>query len=851
MSALPLVDSFDAQMLDFAHDLDVPMNTAASTEFLVEALMDHDGHSSISTYGEHASVEVDMEEYAGDNAEYEMTDDTTEYHHHRDEPLDVEVYDVSHAPSPLVPHRPLHPSVDVSIESGRPQLSSPTVLEPSALPLDHPVSGIPHVEPVASGDAVPLDLDRGAIASELAPSADAPHECVPPSSEFHEQTTGDVADASEHTFEFPTPTDTYDEANSYVQASAEEHPVELSSSEVTQHENPELSVIESVPLAGAEEVYDGSDPVQKENPVDQVLVTEGETIDPLQISDGVYIDPPPAVLLSIAASSEPEFSLFNQPEAEPGSESTSDEFLEGKPKVYSLLLDSRPTLYYEPLSNVFEALRQDEELLARIPHSFEGELVLDAYDLQLIVSEDNVHSRDLSLHDLNVLHDGSDFAGPLRLHLRACVPRFIVRYYTLQEQVQRLNLATETGEGELYEEGHTEGGEQPQHDQVEEGSHVPAETANTNEPELLEVPPSAEADEPIYQPTHQPTLPPIPREEEVLEETEKAENTSAVPGLIAEYHEIAGEAAHALEDEDGYEGTNAGDEDESVQSESLDADQVHGLAALDSDSGATVTSQESGFGGEQTEYLNYVQLAEYEERYGEDLPEQAGEATDVQYGEAQHYEEGEQDTSTAVDDTQEILPGSDQDEEHEATATPMPAPAILEPDIDELVPGESSGELPSVEQDNSATKKAKSAAGESSSDTIHGTPAEGSRHSSKARVENPPGEDESDSNFIAMLEREADAELDRTFNPSDSGGKGGIEALLENDETWDDWGDADAEGEDDQEYWVDPDAVSNDSSATLSSKASSKRAFEEVDLAEEEYTEELQSSPGSKRPRVE
>lgn len=65
----------------------------------------------------------------------------------------------------------------------------------------------------------------------------------------------------------------------------------------------------------------------------------------------------------------------------------------------------------------------------------------------LIFMQDNVHSREISLHDLNILHDGSDFAGPLRLLLRAIVPRFIIRYYALQEQVQRLNVAAETGEG--------------------------------------------------------------------------------------------------------------------------------------------------------------------------------------------------------------------------------------------------------------------------------------------------------------------------------------------------------------------------------------------------------------------
>ncbi|KIK95847.1 hypothetical protein PAXRUDRAFT_350610 [Paxillus rubicundulus Ve08.2h10] len=464
--ASPLIDLYDAQMLDFAHDLDVPMNAAASTEFLVEALMDHDGNGSTSTYGQHASVEVDMEEYADDNAEYEMADETNEYHHHGGEPLDIEVYDISLAPSPFVPHQSLQPSVGVLIESERPELTSAAVSEHSALPslleepepelgvhhvpLDHLVSDVPDVEPLVSGAPIPSHANSEALASEKVPSADAPYEDVPATSEFHERTR-DVVDASGHTFEVLPSADTHNEAHTHTQPSAEGHHTEPSSSEVTQHENSKLLADESLPFAGVEEVLDSGRLAQEEQAVDQVAVTEGGVIDPLQISDGVYIDPPPAVLLSIAASEQPEFSLFNQPDAESGAGSASVEASEGELKGFSLLLESHPTLYYEPLSHVFEALRLDEGLLARIPHSFEGELVLDAYDLQLIVSEDNVHSHEISLHDLNILHDGSDFTGPLRLHLRASVPRFIVRYYALQEQVQRLNLAIETGESERYQ----------------------------------------------------------------------------------------------------------------------------------------------------------------------------------------------------------------------------------------------------------------------------------------------------------------------------------------------------------------------------------------------------------------
>ena len=179
-------------------------------------------------------------------------------------------------------------------------------------------------------------------------------------------------------------------------------------------------------------------------------------------------------------------------------------------------------------------------------------------------------------------------------------------------------------------------------------------------------------------------VPPEPTEE-TLQENYEPEDTFGIQEPVSEYHEATGEAARALESEDDYEGTNAGDEDESAKSERLDADQVHDTAAEDIDAPATATGQESEFGGEQAEYLDYVQSEEYDERYGEDLPEQARGASTVQYGEPPQYDEaGEQDASTPVDETLVISPGSDEDEEDKSMATLIPARAGLEPEPGEL-----------------------------------------------------------------------------------------------------------------------------------------------------------------------
>jgi len=55
-----------------------------------------------------------------------------------------------------------------------------------------------------------------------------------------------------------------------------------------------------------------------------------------------------------------------------------------------------------------------------------------------------VHAREISLHDLNVLHDGLGLSGPLRLRLRTVLSRFICRYRSLQSQVTRLRVSRTT-----------------------------------------------------------------------------------------------------------------------------------------------------------------------------------------------------------------------------------------------------------------------------------------------------------------------------------------------------------------------------------------------------------------------
>ncbi|KAJ7074324.1 hypothetical protein C8F01DRAFT_18215 [Mycena amicta] len=205
----------------------------------------------------------------------------------------------------------------------------------------------------------------------------------------------------------------------------------------------------------------------------------GAVADPHEISDGVYIDPPPAILVAFDSPSCPDICLFNQPtpSRSPSPGHTSDH------QVFDVLLRHHPILYYEPLVSVFEALRQDE-YLSRIDRLAESELVLDAYDLQLTISEDNIYAREISLHDLNVLHDASNISGPLRLRLNTVLPRFIVRYHALQANFARLNTVDADGEPETRPSDNEPQGQESKLEENEHQAQEADETLQASVPDL-------------------------------------------------------------------------------------------------------------------------------------------------------------------------------------------------------------------------------------------------------------------------------------------------------------------------------------------------------------------------------
>jgi hypothetical protein len=358
MSAVTVavLDPFDTQMLDYSTDLDVPMQSSAETWM---APMDDDSQMRTQPL----SVEIDMEPYEGDFAEYEMGDDQDidnhTYHPPSGELLDVEVYDASQLHTPrLVPEFELHPLPD----SHREDLAFVPEVDPQAVPLPQPLepsSETAHgtLEYPVYQYAAPTDLPEEAVVPQV---NTAESEQFPPLEVPANESSWKAASDSPHLISVE---------HGYVETT------------VTESESPDARSHEGDRPPGTNtEIYTLP---SLESEI-EVGPTEPKRADPHEISEGVYIDPPPAVLLSLPSSEEPDYSLFNQP--------TSTLTTGNSPKTtdaqnFALLLHHRPTLYYEPLAHVFEVLRQDIEFIAQIPDAAEGELVLDAYDVQLSISE--------------------------------------------------------------------------------------------------------------------------------------------------------------------------------------------------------------------------------------------------------------------------------------------------------------------------------------------------------------------------------------------------------------------------------------------------------------------------------
>jgi hypothetical protein len=815
MSTKAVLETYDTQMLDYSGDIDVPMHGSVEPWFHTEAPMEDDGQILTQPYpSDHESVEVDMERpYEGEYTEYEMAEEVEAGSHHGEstELVDIDVYDASHAPTPAVVPIELNPlptdSVVVTAELSQPVFTDPNT---SSLP--------------SSTDRDVVAEDHGESTTEYGhepPTTVAnPSILIPPHLDLNSPQVGAV-DA-----DFLAGYSAAPEAHSDPTVSSEgvefvgHHATPLSPAEGGAA--PEVQDTANTYYANNSDHEDAVSarvedlPHVTQSPKHIEAATEDTTdADPHEISEGVYIDPPPAVLLNLPFSEQTKFCLFNQPSP---SSSPSAEGSQHKRQGFTLLLHHRPTLYYEPLANVFEAFRQDEHI-GNIPEIFEGELVLDAYDLQLVISEDNFFAREITLHDLNVLHDGSDFSGPLRIQLQSVIPRFITRYRLLQDQIARLNMVTVTGEEipekENYQEYRPEIAHSTDGEQLDEH---PYEELQDGQPEAEEQEHHLEDQRAQHYHQYQEQNSEDPREPKP-EQNSEAQGHSDVDsfGSIGEPLNASSEGYEVETDDTGFvlEGDN---EHASAGTKQSDESEVHEVA-------------DTEVGDEHTVYEEYP--TDNDDLYAHPDAEEA-------FVDTADFDQGALDGNAQHFTTESLLPeeaSSSRGSSHGSDSS-------------------STGRRRSLaEHDRIGQSHAENFEGPAQSDHEGEDDAETEHHSSgtvfgEGSLTEPHEVNESVSGAVTSLDQEDD-----TADPSSSTqhplANVTVDPEIVDDQEWDD--NLDGEGEADTTWTPDDhDAKSNESSVTLSSITSKRNhsEFEEDDFDDVNETVATEISPGSKRPRV-
>lgn len=386
-----MTETFDTHMTD-PGDIDISMytGTAATDSWLpVEASMSDDAYAAdaVTFHYNQEGIEIEMGDDDEPITEYEMADEGQVYD--GPEIQDVEVYDISQVPSPLpVDDHDIISTAQPHVEDAElmhipssegPAPDPPLALRATVLEVPDVSEVIAVVNPILSGgttdSAVVVNDDSTVYHSDPA-SAGETHLAETPLASIESGVP--VAEPSltiSGHYELPETTAQEDASNEQL-VEHEIHPQYEPSAqtEFAQHNNVTTRV-----FVGAEDLpadlLDGS------------AAPEGlDGNDPHEISDGVYIDPPPAVLLSLPPSAEfGECCLFNLPPSSTR-QSPSSSAQPDTGDALLLLLQDRPTLYYEPLSAVFAALRQEAGIQS-LHGITESELVLDAYDLQLSIPE--------------------------------------------------------------------------------------------------------------------------------------------------------------------------------------------------------------------------------------------------------------------------------------------------------------------------------------------------------------------------------------------------------------------------------------------------------------------------------
>ena len=384
------METFDAQMFD-SGDGDIPMFTGAgpSESWLsVEATMaDESNNADIQTYHPEQSVEIEMADHDDEITEYEMADER-EYARDNDaEVVDVDLVDVSRQASPppgvsTLSASHFSPEAPSSYERGLSLASfghpvDPAHEAPANEIVEHPIApqvvdtpnsvtlpgtdSSPTGENAVNSGVVLQQAPETVVAAALTPASEVR---VPEEASTTEAVAvnGDPENALAPTIteiEEPQVIHTVEDRDRGDHSSNPHQADRLPSLPPTSSMPTEQVVASDMAPPQAEASHashpDAGAAYEQEATQTGTIEDSTQNADPHEISEGVYIDPPPAVLLTVSSSAQPiDCCLFNQPIRSSGSQSPSTS--SAAESALLLLLHHRPTLYYEPLSIVFEAL---------------------------------------------------------------------------------------------------------------------------------------------------------------------------------------------------------------------------------------------------------------------------------------------------------------------------------------------------------------------------------------------------------------------------------------------------------------------------------------------------------------
>lgn len=282
-------------------------------------------------YEDNESVEIDMADYQAELEEYEMADENLEVDTFA-VPVDMELpdenthYELESYTAPEIPPDAADPSV------GAPEAE----FKVQSIPEDNlelREASVPNQTQASEQDSVQQAKESPVVANE----------------ELHDPLSEITSDSVEHVVDF--------ENSTLLQVGQP-----LLAEVITEPTNKETAAV------GRTEA--------EARPSD-ISLTDNDVFD--------YVEAPGPVLMFVASSDQPDIALFNLPDDK--QEGSSNTVQSPVPKVALLLSEkSQWELYYRPLDEVFAALRQDERI-STLEGADEGELVLEAVDLDMYFSE--------------------------------------------------------------------------------------------------------------------------------------------------------------------------------------------------------------------------------------------------------------------------------------------------------------------------------------------------------------------------------------------------------------------------------------------------------------------------------